>query len=127
MEPLQLSASQFIDEALTRFDSEYGDRDLTAKVFRDAFRLFVMNEIDGEVRRVEKWIEPGRTARKAAADAYPYLDTLKMVSFTLHCGPFAGKPGGASPAQLGLCRKVVKVLVEKYGADPTWLDGLRPD
>lgn len=119
MEPSQLNAFQFIDEALTHFASEYGDKQLPAI----AFAQYVVNEIDGEVRRVEKWIRLGRKARKAAekADAYHYLDTLKKVSNTLHSG---GKPGGASQEQLALCRKVVNVLVGKYGADPAWLDRL---
>lgn len=84
MEP-QLNAFQFINEALTRFESEYGgplarvesehgDKLLPAIATR-AFRGHVISEIDGEVRRVEERMESlGRTARKAEkADAYYFL------------------------------------------------------
>lgn len=54
---------------------------------------------------------------------YHFLDTLKKVAYVLHYGPGA-KPGGASSEQLGLCRKVARVLVEKYGAVPAWVDCL---
>ncbi|MGI8425276.1 MAG: hypothetical protein ACR2M4_01490 [Actinomycetota bacterium] len=90
------------------------------------FRKYVISEIDGEVRRVEERMEgqPRRTARKAAEKAGAYYDTLKKVAYVLHYGPSGGKPGGASSEQLRLCRKVAKVLVEKYGADPAWIDCL---
>ena len=124
MQPPQLNAFQFINEALTRFESEFegplsehGDKVLAA-----AFGQYVIRQIDGEVRRVEKWMDglPLRTARKEAQKVSYFLDTLKKVAFVLQYWPSSGKPGGASSEQLRLCRKVAKVLVEKYGADPVW-------
>jgi hypothetical protein len=128
----QLNAFQFINEALTRFESEFEgplarfESEHGDKVLPAAFRKYVTSQIDGEVRRVEKRVEvlPGRTARKEAQQAGAYCDTLKKVAYVLHYGPSCGKPGGASSEQLGLCRKVAKVLVEKYGADPAWVDCL---
>lgn len=128
MQPPQLSAFQFINEALTRFESEFegplsehGDKVLAA-----AFRKYVTSQIDGEVRRVEEEMEglPLRTARKETQKAGAYCDTLRKVAFVLHYWPSSGKPGGASSEQLRLCRKVAKVLVEKYGADPAGVDCL---
>lgn len=132
MQPPELSAFQFINEALTRFESEFEgplarfESEHGEKVLPAAFRKYVTSQIDGEVRRVEEWMEglPLRMARKETQKAGVYCDTLKMVAFVLHYWPSSGKPGGASSEQLGLCRKVAKVLVEKYGADPAGVDCL---
>ena len=92
----QLNAFQFINEALTRFESEFegplsehGDKVLAA-----AFRKYVINQIDGEVRRVEEWMEglPLRTARKEAEKVGAYYDTLRKVAFFLNSGPRAKSP-----------------------------------
>jgi hypothetical protein len=128
----QLNAFQFINEALTRFESEFEgplarfESEHGDKVLPEAFRKYVTSQMDGEVRRVEGWMEglPRRTARKEAEKAGAYYDTLKKVAFVLHYWPSSGKPGGASSEQLRLCRKVAKVLVEKYGADPAGVDCL---
>ena len=60
----------------------------------EAFRKYVISEIDREVRRVEEWMDdlPVRTARKEAEKASAYYDTLKREAFVLNSGPTAKSP-----------------------------------
>lgn len=80
MQPLQLNAFQFINEALTRFESEFegplarfesehgGDKVLPA-----AFRKYVTSQIDGEVRASRR-VDGGPTTqngKKGGTESVP--------------------------------------------------------
>jgi hypothetical protein len=94
----QLNAFQFINEALTRFESEFEgplarfESEHGDKVLPEAFRKYVTSQIDGEVRRVEGSMEglPRRTARKEAEKAGAYYDTRWLSFYTT--GPPAESP-----------------------------------